>query len=154
MLRRILLLVFKYGQSHVQRRLQVFSLIASHTHGDIDVSFGHWSMKLCKEDFLPIPLLRKSYYMNLDLNVMVVPHLFEEASNFKAFINLCILKGVGYRGSTIMLLYVGMMKVTDHAIQALMHIMKLGAKGQYTCMMLRWQMNFELCICHFLGSLT
>lgn len=70
----------------------MFSLIVSHMHGDIDASFGHWIMKLHKENFLPVPLLRKSYYINLDLNVLVILLLIEEALNFKAFIAYTYLR--------------------------------------------------------------
>ena len=60
-------------------------------HDDIDVSFGHWNMKLYEEDFLTIPLLMKPY-MDLN-NVPVFLHLIEEVSDFKSFIKRFILKG-------------------------------------------------------------
>ena len=40
-------------------------------------------MKLRKEDFPTILLLMKSY-MDLD-NILVIPHMIEEVSDFKAF---------------------------------------------------------------------
>ena len=70
----------------------VSSLMVGHTHDDIDASFGCWSMKLYEEDFSTIPLLMKSY-MDLD-NVLVIPHMIEKISNFKAFIKPYMLKGV------------------------------------------------------------
>ena len=83
-----LLLVIK----DIFKEVFVFFLMVGHTHGDIDASFGHWSMKLYEEDFPTIPLLIKSY-MDLD-NVPVIPHMIEEISNFKAFIKPYMLKGV------------------------------------------------------------
>ena len=67
-------------------------LMVSHTHNDIDASFGCWSMKLHEEDFPTIPLLMKSY-MDLD-NVPVIPYMIEEVPNFKAYIKPYMLKGV------------------------------------------------------------
>jgi len=48
-------------------------------------------MKLREEDFPTIPLLMKSY-MNLE-NVPVIPHMIEEVSDFKAFIEPYIRSG-------------------------------------------------------------
>ena len=66
-------------------------LMVGHTHDDIDASFGHWSMKLNKEEFPTISLLMKSY-MDLD-HMPVIPHMIGEIPNLKAFIKSYILKG-------------------------------------------------------------
>ena len=76
----------------VFKEVFVFIFMVGHMHDDIDVSFGHWSMKLHEEDFPTIPLLMK-LYMDLD-NVPVIPHLIEKIPNFKAFIKPYMLKGV------------------------------------------------------------
>jgi hypothetical protein len=43
-------------------------LLVGHTHEDIDATFGRWSMKLHKNDYLTLPLLMKSF-MLLDPNL-------------------------------------------------------------------------------------
>ena len=62
--------------------------MVEHVHDHNDASFGHWSMKLPKEDFPTIPLLMK-LYMDLDI-VPIIPHLIEEVPDF---IKPFILKG-------------------------------------------------------------
>ena len=65
--------------------------MVGHTHDNIDVSFGCWSMKLHEEDFPTILLLIKLY---MDLNIVpIMAHLIEEFPNFKAIIKPFILKG-------------------------------------------------------------
>ena len=66
-------------------------LLVGRTHNDIDASFGRWNMKLREEDFPIISLLMKLY---IDLeNVPIIPHMFEEVPDFKAFIELYIWSG-------------------------------------------------------------
>ena len=66
------------------REVYVNFMIVGHTHDDIDVLFGRWSMALKKESFPTIPLLMKSF---MDIKrVPTIPHLIEEVPNFKKFI--------------------------------------------------------------------
>jgi hypothetical protein len=72
------------------REVYVNFLIVGHTHKDIDVMFGRWSYKLRASDFPTLPMLMKSF---MDVKKeLVIPHLIEEVSNFKAFVDgfLCI----------------------------------------------------------------
>ena len=59
-------------------------MIVGHTHDDIDVLFGRWSMKLKKENFPTIPFLMKSF-MDVE-SIPTIPHLIEEVADFKGFI--------------------------------------------------------------------
>jgi hypothetical protein len=84
--------------------------MVGYMHDDIDASFGRWSMKLHEEDHPTIPLLTNSY-LDMD-NVLVILHMIEEVSDFKAFINPYMLKknrplNWTYQSSTIPLLCVG-----------------------------------------------
>ena len=66
------------------REVYVDFMIVDHTHDDIDVLFGRWSMTLKKESFPTILLLMKSF-MDVEA-VPTIPHLIEEVPNFKKFI--------------------------------------------------------------------
>ena len=74
---------------HIFREVYVSFMLVGHTHDDIDVLFGRWSMQLKKENFPTIPSLMKSF-MDVD-SVPTVPHLIEEIPDFKAFIEGSLL---------------------------------------------------------------
>ena len=76
---------------HIFREVYVNFMLVGHTHDDIDALFGRWSMQLKKENFPTIPSLMKSF-MDVD-SVPTVPHLIEEVSDFKAFIEGSLLDG-------------------------------------------------------------
>ena len=73
------------------RVVYVNFMIAGHTHDDIDVLFGRWSMALKKESFPTIPPLMKSF-MDIE-TVPTIPHFIEEVPNFKKFIENGIPNG-------------------------------------------------------------
>ena len=59
-------------------------LIVGHTHDDIDALFSKWSYKLRGTDYPTLPLLMKSF-MDME-SWPVIPHLIEEVSDFKKFV--------------------------------------------------------------------
>jgi hypothetical protein len=74
-------------------------MLVGHTHEDIDALFGGWSMRLRKHDYPIVPLLMKSF-MDGE-SIPVIPHLIEEVSDFKGFIDTCICKkGEALEGHT------------------------------------------------------
>jgi hypothetical protein len=60
-------------------------LLVGHTHEDIDAMFGRWSCRPRENDYPTLPMLMKSF-MNSETKP-VIPHLIEEVSNFKAFVD-------------------------------------------------------------------
>jgi len=59
-------------------------MIVGHTHNDLEVLFGQWSMKFCKEDHPTLSSMMQSY-MKLKKSPFI-PHLIEEVPDFKAYI--------------------------------------------------------------------
>jgi len=59
-------------------------MVVGHTHDNIDVLFGRWSMLLKKESFPTLLDLMKSF---MDLkSISAISHLIEEVLDFKGFI--------------------------------------------------------------------
>ena len=118
-------------------------LMVEHVHDHNDASFGHWSMKLPKEDFPTIPLLMK-LYMDLDI-VPIIPHLIEEVPDF---IKPFILKGgnhlvVPFQTSTISLLCAWQC-YTSHAIPNFVYFTEFGPRRWITCLAPRW--IWKICV--------
>ena len=85
--------VYAYWSLLVAKRIfyevYVNFMIVGHTHDNIDVLFGRWSMLLKKENFPTIPALMKSF-MDVE-SIPTIPHLIEEVPDFKSFIDSAIL---------------------------------------------------------------
>ena len=77
--------------NRIFREVYVNFMIIGHTHDDIDAFFGRWSMALKKGSFSTILLLMKSF-MDVEA-VPTIPHLIDEVSNFKKFIEDGIVVG-------------------------------------------------------------
>ena len=79
--------VYAYWSLLVAKRIfreYVNFMIVGHTHNDIDVLFGRWSMLLKKENFPTIPALMKSF-MGVE-SIPTIPHLIEGMPDFKNFV--------------------------------------------------------------------
>jgi hypothetical protein len=68
-------------------------LLVSHTHEDIDATFGRWNMKLHENDYPTIPSLMKSFMLVDPKLHKIIPSLIEEVPTFKDFINPFIVRG-------------------------------------------------------------
>ena len=69
----------------VFREVYINFLLVGHTHEDIDVIFGRRSHRLRVNDYPILPMLMKSL---IDVEAEpIIPHLIEEAPNFKAFVD-------------------------------------------------------------------
>lgn len=75
----------------IVREVIVSYMIVGHTHDDTKASFGRWSMKLHKDDYVMVLTLMKSY-IDLD-KVLVILHMIKKVSDFKKFIAPYIREG-------------------------------------------------------------
>ena len=66
-------------------KVYVNFLLVAHIHENIEAMFGRWSYRLRKNDYPTLPMLIKSF---IDVETeLVIPHLIEEVSNFKTFVD-------------------------------------------------------------------
>jgi hypothetical protein len=72
-------------QKGVFRKVYINFLLVGHTHEDIDAMFGRSSYRLHANDYPTLPMLMKSF-MDAEKQ-LVIPHLIEEVSNFKTFVD-------------------------------------------------------------------
>lgn len=63
----------------------MFGLLIGHTHDDIEASFERWNLNLYEPDYPTILLLMES---NIDMKkVPIIPHMIEELSDWRVFVN-------------------------------------------------------------------